>query len=309
MTRKPNPPHYNEAMARICVLGGTGFVGQALVSRLVTQGHQVRVLTRQRFRHRSLLVLPTLDLVQANVHKERSLIRHTEGMDIVINLVGILNESPMRQQTFKRAHVGLAQKLVSACHAHGTPRLLQMSALGVDRNARSQYLRSKAEAEATLLQFSGITKVTSFRPSLIFGPGDHLVGRFTTLLRMAPYFFPLGCPNTRFAPVYVGDVITRMCDSLDDRKTYSRSINLCGPDIYTLQQLIELIAAAGGLKRRVVPLSPSMSRMQARILGFLPGKLLTMDNYYSLQVDSVCHEADLCPTHLEPIMQAMLERS
>ena len=296
-------------MARICVLGGTGFVGQALVSRLVTQGHQVRVLTRQQFRHRSLLVLPTLDLVQVNANKERSLIRHTEGMDVIINLVGILNESRFRQRTFKKSHVRLAQKLVSACHTHDTPRLLQMSALGADRNARSHYLRSKAEAEAALLQFSGVTKITSFRPSLIFGPGDHLIGRFTALLRLAPYFFPLGCPDTRFAPVYVGDVVTRMCDSLNDRQTYSQSINLCGPDIYTLQELVELIATTAGLKRRVVPLSPFMSRMQARILERVPGKPLTMDNYHSLQVDSVCPEADPCPTHLEPIMREMLGKN
>lgn len=295
-------------MARICVLGGTGFVGQALVSRLVAQGHEVRVLTRQRFRHRSLLVLPTLDLVQTNVHKEQSLIHHTESTDVIINLVGILNESRMRGLSFEKAHVRLAQKLVSACHTHKIPRLLQMSALGANRNTRSQYLRSKAEAEAALLQFSGVTQVTSFRPSLIFGSGDHLINRFTALLRLSPYVFPLGCPDTRFAPVYVGDVVTRMCESLNDRQTYSKSINLCGPDIYTLQELVELIAKTAGLKRRIVRLSPHLFRMQARILGHMPGKPLTMDNYHSLQVDSVCPGSDPCPTHLEPIMREILEK-
>ncbi len=296
-------------MARICVLGGTGFVGRALASDLVERGHRVRVLTRHRFRHRSLLVLPNLDLVQTDVHQRKSLTRHTEGMDVIVNLIGILNESRVRKRTFKKAHVDLAQNLVSACHAHETPRLLQMSALGADRNARSHYLRSKAEAETALLQFSGTTRVTSFRPSLIFGPGDHLIGRFTSLLRWAPYLFPLACPNTRFAPVYVGDVVTRMRDSLDDRKTYSRSIHLCGPEIYTLRELVELIASTAGLKRKIVPLSPFLSRMQARVLERAPGKPFTMDNYRSLQVDSVCPETDPpCPTHLEPVMRAMLEK-
>lgn len=293
-------------MARICVLGGTGFVGRALVNRLVAQKHQVRVLTRQQFRHRPLLVLPTLDLVQANVHEEQSLLRHTEGMDAIINLIGILNESRARGQSFKKTHVQLAQKLVSVCHTHDIPRLLQMSALGTNRNARSHYLRSKAEAEAALLQFSGVTQITSFRPSLIFGPGDHLINRFATLLRLAPYFFPLACPDTRFAPVYVGDVVTRMCDSLDDRQTYEKSINLCGPDVYTLQELVELIAATAGLKRRILRMSPFLSRMQARILQRVPGKPLTMDNYYSLQVDSICPDTAPCPTHLEPIMREVL---
>ena len=290
-------------------MGGTGFVGQALVSRLVAQGHEVRVLTRQRFRHRSLLVLPTLDLVQANVNKDQTLLRHTEGMDAIINLVGILNQSHMRGQSFKKIHVGLAQKLLSACHAHEIPRLLQMSALGADRNARSHYLRSKAEAEAALLQFSGVTQVTCFRPSLIFGPGDHLINRFTALLRLAPYFFPLGCPDTRFSPVYVGDVVTRMCESLNDRQTYTQSISLCGPDTYTLQELVELIAQTADLKRRIVRLSPFLFRMQARLMGHLPGKPLTMDNYHSLRVDSVCPDADPCPTHLEPVMREILKRN
>ncbi len=232
--------------------------------------------------------------------------RHTEGMDAIINLVGILNESRMHGQSFKKTHVRLAQKLVSACHTHKIPRLLQMSALGASRSTRSQYLRSKAEAEATLLQFSGVTRVTCFRPSLIFGPGDHLIHRFSSLLRLAPYFFPLGCPDTRFAPVYVGDVVTRMCDSLEDQHTYAQAISLCGPDIYTLQELVELIAKTAGLKRRVARLPRFLFQIQARILGYVPGKPLTLDNYYSLQRDSVCPDAKPCPTHLEPIMREIL---
>ena len=230
-------------------------------------------------------------------------------MDVIINLIGILNESPLRGRSFRKIHTGLAKKLLSVCHAHKTPRLLQMSALSVDRNARSNYLRSKAEAEATLLQFSGATKVTSFRPSLIFGPGDHFVNRFNALLRLAPYFFPLACPDARFAPVYIGDVVTRICDSLDDRQTYKEAVALCGPNIYTLQELVELIADTAGLKRRVIRLSPFLSRMQARTMSLVPGKPLTMDNYYSLQIDSICPDTPPCPTHLEPVMREMLNRS
>ena len=293
-------------MARICILGGTGFVGQVLAARLAAQGHRIRILTRRRFRHRDLLVLPGLDLVQADIHDKRVLARHTEGMDAVVNLVGILNESRARRQTFRAAHTALAETLSSLCLTHRIPRLLQMSALGADRNARSQYLRSKAEAEASLFLMPGATAVTSFRPSVIFGPGDHFATGFARLLRLAPYYFPLACPDSRFAPVYVGDVAERMCDSLDDWSTHGQTVPLCGPDVYAFQELVELIADMAGLRRKVVGLSPRLSRLQARVLGLAPGRPFTMDNYHSLQVDSVCDGVPPCPTHLEPVMRAAL---
>ena len=295
-------------MARICVLGGTGFVGRVLVSRLAAQGHQLRVLTRQRARHRRLLVLPSLDLIQADVGRPRSLLEHTGDVDTIINLVGILNESRSRRQNFKKLHVGLAKDIVSACHEHGIRRVIQVSALGADRNARSAYLRSKAEAEAALFQFSGKTHITSFRPSVIFGADDHFIQRFHGLLRRAPGFLPLACPDSRFAPVHVGDVVTRLCDALDDRTTHAQTLNLCGPDTWTLQELVELIARTAGLRRKIVRLSPFLSRLQARVLGNLPGKLFTIDNYRSLQVDCVCPEdTEPCPTRLEPVLQEILQ--
>ncbi len=295
-------------MARICILGGTGFVGQVLSCALVERGHQLRVLTRQHSRHRSLLVLPTLELVQADIHDKHALLRHTEGMDVIINLVGILNESRRRQQTFRTAHVELAASLVGVCRTHHIPRLLQVSALGANRNALSHYLRSKAEAETTLFTLTGSTHVTCFRPSVIFGPRDHFINRFATLLRLAPYYFPLACPDTRFAPVYVHDVVDRLCDSLDDRHTYRQTLSLCGPDIYTLKELVEMTAQMAGLRRKVIGLSPGWSRLQARVLGMVPGKPFTLDNYRSMQTDSVCEDTPPCATHLKPIMHQMLAR-
>lgn len=294
-------------MARICILGGTGFVGQVLAGRLAARGHQIRIPSRRRFRHRGLLVLPGLDLVQADIHDKRMLARCTEGMDAVINLVGILNESRARRQTFRTAHMALAKTLGSLCHAQHIPRLLQMSALGADRNARSQYLSSKAEAEASLFLMAGTTAVTSFRPSVIFGPGDHFVTGFARLLRRVPCCFPLACPDSRFAPVYVGDVAERMCDSLDDWSTHGQAVPLCGPDVYAFRELVELIADMAGLRRKVIGLPPRLSRLQAHVLGHLPGRAFTMDNYHSLQVGSVCDDdATPCPTHLEPVMRAAL---
>ena len=295
-------------MSRICILGGTGFVGRVLASRLARDGHQLTVLTRSPHRHRAMLVLPGLRLLAADVHRKDALFALTEGADVLINLVGILNETRAPGQTFQQAHTTLAHHVSKACLHNEIPRLLQMSALGADRAAPSRYLRSKAEAEQTALNLGETAHVTYFRPSVIFGPGDHFFTRFAALLRLAPGVFPLACPDSRFAPVYVGDVAERMRASLTDPATYRRAVGLCGPQEYTLRELVELTARMCGLRRTIVPLPDRLSRLQARLLGLLPGKPFTIDNYRSLQVDSVCAGEAPCPTHVEPIMLPALQR-
>lgn len=296
-------------MARICILGGTGFVGQALAAELAGRGHRLTVLTRRRRDHRALLVLPELRLEEIDVYRDQALAEHAAEADALINLVGILNEGARHEETFQRAHVELAQKLIHACRQNGVRRLLQMSALGADRAARSQYLRSKGEAERLMLDAGERLRVTCFRPSVIFGPGDRFFFRFAGLLRFAPYFFPLACAGTRFAPVYVGDVAARMAASLDDPADYGRAVDLCGPEVYTLGELVQLAARWSGRRRRVVGLPPALSRLQARVCERLPGRPFTMNNYHSLQVDSVCADGPPCPTRIEPVMAPLLAQA
>lgn len=294
-------------MARICIIGGSGFVGQALARRLAQDQHQITVLTRAPYHKRALRVLPGLQLRHANVHNEAELAAHTVGTEVLINLVGILNESRKPTEKFRRVHVELAQRCARVCRDNQIGRLLQMSALGASTDAPSEYLRSKAEGEQTILDIRNIVPVTYFRPSVIFGPGDHFFHRFAQLVRLAPGFLPLACPGSRLAPVYVGDVAERMAAAIDDPDTYRRSLELCGPEQYTLAELVALTADMCGVAVRVVPLSPRLSRLQARLLSLVPGKLFTIDNYRSLQVDNVCTtEAGCCPTPIEPVMRPVL---
>ena len=290
-------------MARICILGGTGFIGQVLATQLTACGHQIRIPTRHRNRHRHLLVLPTLELVQTDILQNHALGECLDGTEVLINLVGILNES--RRQRFKTMHIELAQRLAALCQSQRIPRFLHMSALGACSDSSSQYLSSKGQAEMIVHKFSGHTAVTSFRPSVVFGPNDQFIQRFTRLLRIAPYYFPLACPEARFAPVYVDDLVGRMIDSLDDPTHFGQSIELCGPDAYSLKQLVQLIAHAQGLNRRLIELSPWQSRLQARLLSRMPGKPFTLDNYHSLQTDSVCAQPSSCPTHLESVLHTL----
>lgn len=272
----------------ICILGGSGFVGHHLAARLTEDGHDLRILTRRRESHRDLLVLPTLEIMECNVHDQEALNQAIAGCDVVINLVGILNEKGHNGEGFRHAHVELAKKVITACRVNGIRRLLHMSALGADaEHGASVYQRTKGEAENLVHASEGI-HVTSFRPSIMFGPGDSFFNRFAGLLRMTPLFFPLACPDARFAPAYVGDVVECYARAIDNPETYGKSYSLCGPHVYTFKQLVEYTARLIGLRRWIIPLPDGLSRLQANVMEYVPGKPFSRDNYLSMQHDNVC---------------------
>ncbi|MDG4597155.1 MAG: complex I NDUFA9 subunit family protein [Candidatus Contendobacter sp.] len=269
----------------ICVLGGTGFVGRHLAARLANRGYRITVLTRHPQRHRDIEVLPGARLVEADIHDPTVLQAQFTGCDAVVNLVGVLHEYP--GQTFAAVHAELPGKVVDACRAAGVRRLLHMSALRADAaQGPSQYLFTKGAGEQRVMQAQGLA-VTCFKPSIIFAPNDDFLNQFANMLKRVPVL-PLACPNARFAPVYVGDVAAAFEKALEDDATVGQCYELCGPRVYTFKELVEDIARMLGLKRRVVGLPDGLARLQAKILGMLPVKLFTMDNYLSLQVDSVC---------------------
>jgi NADH dehydrogenase len=286
---------------RICILGGTGFVGHHLSSHLAAQGYACRVLTRHPQRHRDLQLLPGSDLVGGDIFQPDALRGHFTGCEAVINLVGILNQRAPRE-TFRRLHVELVEAIVEAGRRAGIRRYLHMSAVNADAaNGKSEYLRSKGEGESrahTLGQAA--MKVTSFRPSVVFGPGDSFFNRFAGLLRLSPGFFPLACPDARFAPVYVGDVAAAFARSLDDPATFGQHYDLCGPRAFSLRDLVAYTADNIGRPTRILGLGDTASRLQARLLGLLPGKPFTLDNYLSLQTDSLCAENGLQALGISP---------
>jgi NADH dehydrogenase len=285
---------------RICLVGGAGFVGRHLVYRLARDGHRLRVLTRRRDRQRDLLVVPTLELVETNVHYASELMEAFKGCDVVVNLVGILNPGRGEHGGFEAVHVDLPRKVTEAARVNGIGRLLHMSAINADPGAPSAYLRSRGEGEAVAHEAAreGMA-VTSFRPSVIFGPGDSLFNRFARLLALAP-ILPLACPDARLAPVYVGDVAEAFVRALDDPKTHGGRYELCGPEVLTLRELVTYAARASGRRRVVLGLPDWASRLEARVMELAPGKPFTRDNYLSLQVDGVCRGDGLVALGITP---------
>lgn len=288
------PPSLN-----ICVLGGTGFVGTEITTRLVRQGHWVRIPTRNAGHGQHLRVLSTVELVTANVHDSRTLGQLLSGMDVVINLVGILNESG--RATFQAAHTDLAAKLIAAARGAKVRRLLQMSAAGADRDhGPSRYLRSKGGAEALIRAAAAHLDFTIFRPSVIFGPRDSLTNRFAALLRLPGSFLPLARSQARFAPVYVGDVADAFVRVLEDRESFGETYELCGPDVLTLEQVVRMTAAVAQLPCRILRLPDALGRLQAVLLGMVPGKPFSIDNFRSLTIDSICTRDGLARLGITP---------
>lgn len=300
---------------KICVLGGGGFVGIHLVNKLGMAGYSVRVLTRTREHAKTVAVLPGVEVVEANVFDPAELNRYFDGMDAVINLVGVLNEEkasrvdkPLtRRGDFHEIHVELPRKIAHACAASGVRRLLHMSALNADPNAPSAYLRSKGLGEAIVLE-AGLRHseneswylngpkfehgyglaVTTFRPSVIFGREDSFINMFAGMLKIAPVFL-LASPDTKFQPVFVDDVAQAFVASINNSATFGQSYDLCGPKVYTLRELVELVGALIGRERKIVGLCPRLSYLMAWVMEWMPGKkIMTRDNYDTMQVDSVC---------------------
>lgn len=297
----------NMKLEKVCVIGGSGFVGRHIVHLLAAEKIQVRVPTRRRERVKDeLILLPTVDVLDADVHDPATLDRLVQGADAVINLVGILHEE--RRGDFHRVHTELPAKIMEACRRNGVKRYLHMSALNADTAAPSAYLRSKGEAEK-LVRASGLDW-TLFRPSLIFGRGDTFLNLFARLLRFLPVVL-LACPNARFQPVWVEDVARAFFHSLRDRRTVGQSYDLCGPGVYTLRELVACVGRITGHNRPIVGLSDRLSYLQAAAMEWLPVKLMTRDNYYSMQVDSVCRCGfpevfGVHPTALEAVAPAYL---
>lgn len=285
----------------ILLIGGSGFIGSRIAARLVADGRRVIVPTRRLARAGHLSVLPTLQIVEADVFDERALDRLLPQVDAVINLVGVLHSRPGYPwgPAFDHAHVALPRLLAQACARHHVPRVLHMSALGASANGPSMYLRSKAAGETLLLEAPGL-QVTAFRPSVVFGPGDSFLNLFAKLQALSPVM-PLGGADAKFQPVYVGDVARAFADALDDPASIGKVYELVGPHTYTLRELVRLAGVYSGHARPVIPLPASVARLQALLLEWMPGgPLMSRDNLDSMKADNVASGQHPVPPHWTP---------
>jgi NADH dehydrogenase len=292
----------------IWVLGGSGFVGSAIIAALQKQGYRIRVLTRKLSHAHHLKLLPNVVLEECDIFNVDALRKTLRGADAVINLVGILHQS--RKLSFKRVHAQLPETLANICIDLGIKRLIHMSSLGASEHAPSQYLRSKAAGEAALYALKNKLNITIFQPSIIFGRHDNFINLFAGLIKISP-FIPLAKPQAKFQPVWVEDVADCVVNSLENTETFGKSYPLAGPQVYTFKALIQIIMRVLKIERPIIGLGDSLAYLQALMMEFLPVKLMSRDNLKSLEVDSVSNTPlqpifNITPTALEAIIPEYL---
>lgn len=287
----------------ITILGGAGFVGSALATKLDQAGYKVKVLARRRESSKHLILLPNVQVAQCDVSDNLALKQALIGSDAVINLVGILHEN--RKNSFENIHHQLPRRVAQMCEELGISRLIHMSALQASKTAPSQYLRSKAAGEAAVNEFSKKLEITIFKPSVIFGRGDSFLSLFAMLVKFLPAIF-LAKPNAKFQPIWVEDVAQCFVNALENTDTYGKTYELGGPNVYTLRELVQKVMDVLGKVRPIIGLNNTLSMAQASVMQLSPLPLMTRDNIRSMQVDNICEEAiaselKVRPTSLEVI--------
>jgi len=270
---------------KILVLGGSGFVGRHVCSRLSLQHHQITVPTR-RLPARHIQMMPGVTVVQADVHDTKQLQALVHGHDVVINLIAILHGT---EEAFTHAHVTLPANLARACHAENVTHLIHISALGADVHGPSMYQRSKARGELALLSAAEKAPLglTLLRPSVIFGKDDQFINLFAKLQKVFPVM-PLAGAHTRFQPVWVHDVAQAIVHCVHTLRTEGQVYELCGPDILTLTELVQLAGRWVRKERPVVSLPYAIGWLQALLMEFAPGPtLMSRDNLDSMKVNNI----------------------
>ena len=274
----------------VTVFGGSGFLGKHVVRALVKDGWRVRVPVRSPHTAQELKVIGNVgqvQLMQANIRFPKSVERAIEGSDAVINLVALLFESG--KQSFEAVHVRGAETLAGAAKVNNIRNFVQVSAIGADVEAASDYARTKGEAEAIIR--AAIPSADILRPSVLFGPKDDFFNRFASMAQLMPALPLLGGGETKMQPAYVGDVaqaIAKCAGQGSSGKTYE----LGGPQSYSFKELMQFMLETIDKKRFPVPVpwfAANMMGFMGEISGYAPfvKPFLTRDQVKNLQVDNV----------------------
>jgi NADH dehydrogenase len=300
---------------QIAVMGGSGFIGRYIVKRLAERGEVLAVGGRHAADAKFLKLkgdVGQVGLVNIGIDAPEDVLRaFVEGKDALINCVGILYERG--SQKFDVVHHSAPAKLARLAREAGVERLVHISAIGADPRSTSAYARTKAAGEQAV--HDAFPTATILRPSIVFGPEDDFFNRFATLAVMSPFVPLIGGGETRFQPVYVGDVASAALRVLDDPATAGRTYELGGPKVYSFRQLMELLLGEIKRHRRFIDLPFGLASLQARFMALLPKPPLTPDQVEMLKRDNIVAAGALdlktlgiTPTSIEAVIPTYLDR-
>lgn len=303
-------------MPIVTVFGGSGFIGRYVAKKLAKQGWRVRCAVRRP--NEALFLKPYGDVgqvepIQANIRDEASTLRAIRGADAVINLVGILYSAG--KQTFDAVQLEGAERIARLCAAEGITNVVHLSAIGADPESEIEYSRTKGLAEQAMLKH--VPHATILRPSLVFGQEDQFFNRFAKMARMLPVM-PLIGGDTKFQPVYVGDVAQAAVNALNNGSAQGQTFELGGPDVVTMREVYEMIFEETRRKRLMIPVPWWVAKVQAwfaeipnRLLGLPP--LVTRDQVEMLKIDNIVADGakgltdlGVTPTTLDSILPSYL---
>jgi uncharacterized protein YbjT (DUF2867 family) len=252
----------------VTVFGGSGFVGRHVVRALAKRGYRVRVAVRRpdlAYFLQPLGNVGQIHAVQANLRFPQSVDHAVQGSDVVINLVGILAESG--RQRFYSVQANGAKAIAEAAKRHGISRLVHVSAIGADADSPSAYARSKAAGEEAVR--ATVPEAVILRPSIVFGPEDDFFNRFAALARVMPFLPLIGGGETKFQPVFVGDVAEAVARAVDGSLQAGATYELGGPEVKSFRELMALTLKVANRKRLLLPLPFPLARLQAGVFEAL----------------------------------------
>ncbi len=270
----------------VTVFGGSGFLGRHIVRALARRNYRIRVAVRRPDLAGHLQPLGTvgqIHAVQANLRYRASVDRAVQGADAVINLVGILN--PSGRQTFDAVQAFGARAVAEAARGAGITKLIHMSAIGANAASASVYARTKAAGEAAV--FETVPGAVIFRPSIVFGPEDDFFNRFAEMARFSPFLPLIGGGDTRFQPVFVGDIAEAVARAVDGAVEGGKVYELGGPEVKTFRDCMELVCKETGRKRALLSIPFPLAELGAKLAGWLPGAPLSTDQVELLKSDNV----------------------
>ncbi len=302
-----------DSYKQACIFGGTGFIGRQITRELARQGYTIKVATREPERAYILRTAGNVGQIvpfACNYNDDASIRAAVKGCDVVVNCIGVRYEKG--KNSFTKIHTELPRAIAKACAAEKVGRFVHISALGCDQ-AHSKYAKSKRNGEMAV--YENFPRATILRPSVVFGVEDDFFNRFARLSIVAPALPLIGGGETKFQPVYVGDVAQAAGMAASYAETEGKIYELGGPEVLSFRKIYEKLFAMTGRKKALVSLPWGIAKIQGGLMSLLPKPLLTADQVETLKTDNVVqgealtlNDLGLSPTLLDAILPTYLER-